>query len=43
MQVNNSPERIAHEERMDFRAQAASGRTDSAMAALEAINGGEDE
>ena len=42
MQVNNSPERIAHEERMDFRAQAASGRTDSAMAALEAINGGED-
>ena len=42
MQVNNSPERIAHEERMDFRAQAASGRTDSAMAALEAIDGCED-
>ena len=42
MQVNNSPERRANEERMDFRAQAASGRTDSAMAALEAIDGCED-
>jgi hypothetical protein len=42
MQINNSPERIAHEERMDFRAQAAAGRNDSALAALEAINGGKD-
>jgi hypothetical protein len=43
MQVNNSLEgvEVRHDERVDSRAQAASGRTDSAMAALEAIDRGE--
>jgi hypothetical protein len=43
MQVNNSLEgvEVCHDEWVDIRAQAASGRTDSTMAALEAIDRGE--
>jgi hypothetical protein len=42
MQVNNSLEGLEarYDKRMDSRAQAASGRTDSTMAALEAIDRG---
>ena len=40
MQVNNSLEgvEVRHDERVDSRAQAASGRTDSTLEALEAID-----
>ena len=42
MQVNNSQERLEAQngERMDFRAQTASGRDDQELAALETVYGG---